>query len=95
MFLSQLKWLEAKLKYRASKLEHSEQCVNTLSLQLKQLMRQWMLKITAYADRLLDDLDDLDWLESIKEMHRNWIQKSEGAEVVKKQIRKLLFIPQN
>ncbi|PWA70675.1 leucine--tRNA ligase, chloroplastic/mitochondrial [Artemisia annua] len=70
-------------------------CVNTLSLQLKQLMRQWMLKITAYADRLLDDLDDLDWLESIKEMHRNWIRKSEGAEVVKKQIRKLLFIPQN
>ncbi|PWA75145.1 leucine--tRNA ligase [Artemisia annua] len=60
-----------------------------------QLMRQWMLKITAYADRLLDDLDDLDWLESIKEMHRNWIQKSEGAEVVKKQIWKLLFIPQN
>lgn len=58
-------------------------------------MRQWMLKITAYADRLLDDLDDLDWLESIKEMHRNWIRKSEGAEVVKKQIRKLLFIPQN
>ncbi|PWA35046.1 leucine--tRNA ligase, chloroplastic/mitochondrial [Artemisia annua] len=68
---------------------------STLSLQLKQLMRQWMLKITAYADRLLDDLDDLDWLKSIKEMHRNWIRKSEGAEVVKKQIRKLLFIPQN
>ncbi|PWA47213.1 leucine--tRNA ligase, chloroplastic/mitochondrial [Artemisia annua] len=44
-------------------------------------MRQWMLKITAYADRLLDDLDDLDWLESIKEMHRNWIRKSEGAEI--------------
>ncbi|PWA41350.1 leucine--tRNA ligase, chloroplastic/mitochondrial [Artemisia annua] len=60
-----------------------------------QLMRQWMLKITTYADRLLDDLDDLDWLESIKEMHRNWIRKSEGAEVVKKQIRKLLFIPKN
>ncbi|PWA48251.1 leucine--tRNA ligase [Artemisia annua] len=60
-----------------------------------QLMRQWMLKITAYADRLLDDLDDLDRLKSIKEMHRNWIRKSEGAEVVKKQIRKLLFIPQN
>ncbi|PWA37613.1 leucine--tRNA ligase, chloroplastic/mitochondrial [Artemisia annua] len=62
---------------------------------VQQLMRQWMLKITAYADRLLDDLDDLDWLESIKEMHRNWIRKSEGAEVVKKQIWKLLFIPQN
>lgn len=44
-------------------------------------MRQWMLKITAYADRLLQDLDDLDWPESIKEMQRNWIGKSEGAEV--------------
>jgi leucyl-tRNA synthetase len=44
-------------------------------------MRQWMLKITAYADRLLDDLDDLDWSESIKDMQRNWIGKSVGAEV--------------
>ncbi|MDI6402357.1 leucine--tRNA ligase [Balneolaceae bacterium ANBcel3] len=44
-------------------------------------MRQWMLKITAYAERLLQDLDDLDWPESIKEMQRNWIGKSEGANV--------------
>ncbi len=44
-------------------------------------MRQWMLKITAYADRLIDDLDDLDWSDSIKDMQRNWIGKSEGAEV--------------
>lgn len=44
-------------------------------------MRQWMLRITAYADRLLEDLDDLEWPESIKEMQRNWIGKSEGAEV--------------
>jgi leucyl-tRNA synthetase len=44
-------------------------------------MRQWMLKITAYAERLLADLDELDWSESIKEMQRNWIGKSEGAEV--------------
>lgn len=44
-------------------------------------MRQWMLKITAYADRLLEDLDELDWPESIKEMQRNWIGKSTGAEV--------------
>ena len=44
-------------------------------------MKQWMLRITAYADRLLEDLKDLDWPESIKEMQRNWIGKSEGAEV--------------
>ena len=44
-------------------------------------LRQWMLKITEYAERLLADLDGLDWSESIKEMQRNWIGKSEGAEV--------------
>ncbi|EZH68108.1 leucyl-tRNA synthetase [Bacillaceae bacterium JMAK1] len=44
-------------------------------------MKQWMLKITEYADRLLDDLDELDWPESIKDMQRNWIGKSAGAEV--------------
>ncbi|MDQ0046639.1 leucyl-tRNA synthetase [Paenibacillus polymyxa] len=44
-------------------------------------MRQWMLKITEYADRLLDDLEELDWSESIKDMQRNWIGKSNGAEV--------------
>lgn len=44
-------------------------------------MRQWMLKITEYAERLLSDLDELDWPESIKEMQRNWIGKSTGAMV--------------
>lgn len=44
-------------------------------------MRQWMLKITAYAERLLNDLDELDWPESIKDMQRNWIGKSTGAHV--------------
>lgn len=42
-------------------------------------MRQWVLKITAYAERLLEDLEELDWPESLKAMQRNWIGKSEGA----------------
>jgi len=44
-------------------------------------MRQWMLRITAYAERLLDDLDQLDWPEGIKLLQRNWIGRSEGAEI--------------
>ena len=43
-------------------------------------MRQWMLRITAYADRLIDDLDLLDWPESIKAQQRNWIGRSERAD---------------
>lgn len=44
-------------------------------------MRQWVLKITAYADRLIDDLDLVDWPESVKEMQRNWIGRSVGASI--------------
>lgn len=44
-------------------------------------MRQWVLRITAYADRLLDDLDTIDWPESLKDMQRNWIGRSHGAHV--------------
>ncbi len=47
----------------------------------KKPIRQWIIKITDYADRLLDDIDKLDWQESIKESQRNWIGKSEGAEI--------------
>lgn len=45
-------------------------------------MKQWMFRITEYAEQLLDGLEDLDWSEGIKEMQRNWIGKSEGAEVL-------------
>ncbi|MFI5390287.1 MAG: leucine--tRNA ligase [Bacteriovoracales bacterium] len=48
---------------------------------VKKKMKQWMLKITVYADRLLEDLNDLDWPENIKEMQRNWIGKSQGASI--------------
>ncbi len=46
---------------------------------IKKAMRQWVLRITAYADRLLEDLDLLDWPEHLKDMQRNWIGKSDGA----------------
>ncbi len=55
-----------------------ERC-GTLVKQKK--LRQWVLRITKYAERLLNDLDDLDWGEEIKEMQKNWIGKSEGAEI--------------
>jgi len=45
-------------------------------------MRQWKLRITAYADRLIEELEGLDWPESIKTLQRNWIGRSEGAEVI-------------
>jgi leucyl-tRNA synthetase len=47
----------------------------------KKPLRQWVLKITAYADRLINDLDGLDWPEGVKQAQRNWIGKSEGSEI--------------
>lgn len=55
-----------------------ERCGTKVS---KKKLRQWMLKITAYADRLLNDLDKLDWPEKVKKMQSDWIGKSYGAEV--------------
>ncbi|HLP77250.1 MAG TPA: leucine--tRNA ligase [Candidatus Paceibacterota bacterium] len=48
---------------------------------IRKPMRQWMLRITAYAEKLLTDLDTIDWSDSLKEMQRNWIGRSEGAHV--------------
>ena len=48
---------------------------------IRRPMRQWMLRITAFAEKLLTDLDTIDWSDSLKEMQRNWIGRSEGAEV--------------
>jgi leucyl-tRNA synthetase len=48
---------------------------------IRKPMRQWMLRITAYAEKLLSDLDTIEWSDSLKEMQRNWIGRSEGAEV--------------
>ena len=47
----------------------------------RKIMKQWLLRITAYADRLLEGLNELDWPESLKEMQRNWIGRSEGATI--------------
>lgn len=61
---------------------------------VKKNLRQWVLKITAYADRLLEDLDLCDWPESIKQLQRNWIGRSEGAEIifVEKNTQKPIFV---
>jgi leucyl-tRNA synthetase len=58
---------------------HCDRCGTKV---VRKRIRQWVLKITAYADRLLEDLDKLDWPEPIKLMQRNWIGKSEGATVI-------------
>ncbi len=64
----------------------NEEVINGLSERgshpvIRRPMKQWMLRITEYAERLLADLEELDWSEGIKEMQRNWIGKSTGAEV--------------
>ena len=55
-----------------------ERCKSTVT---KKMLRQWMLKITEYADRLLSDLDNLDWPDKVKKMQSDWIGKSYGAEL--------------
>ncbi len=64
----------------------NDEVVNGLSVRggypvERKLMRQWSLRITAYAQRLVDGLEEVDWTESLKEIQRNWIGRSEGASV--------------
>ena len=74
-------WCPAQNTVLANEEVKDGRYVETGDLVERRLMRQWMLRITAYADRLLDDLEDLDWPEGIKAMQRNWIGRSEGADV--------------
>ncbi|MFH1855532.1 MAG: leucine--tRNA ligase [bacterium] len=59
----------------------SGECVRCHTRAERKKLKQWVLKITEYADRLLDDIDELDWPEAIKEMQRNWIGRSEGSNI--------------
>lgn len=60
----------------------SGKCERCGTLVTKKNIKQWVLKITDYAEKLLDGLENLDWPEKIKEMQRNWIGKSEGADII-------------
>ena len=75
-------WCPAQNTVLANEEVKDGKYVETGDLVERRLMRQWMLRITTYADRLLDDLEGLDWPESVKAMQRNWIGRAEGAEVV-------------
>jgi leucyl-tRNA synthetase len=74
-------WCPAQNTVLANEEVNDGKYVETGDPVVRRMMRQWMLRITAYADRLLDDLEELDWPESVKAMQRNWIGRSEGVEV--------------
>jgi leucyl-tRNA synthetase len=74
-------WCPAQSTVLANEEVKDGKYVETGDPVVRRLMRQWMLRITSYADRLLDDLEELDWPESVKAMQRNWIGRSEGAEI--------------
>ena len=74
-------WCPAQNTVLANEEVRDGRYVETGDPVVRRLMRQWMLRITSYADRLLDDLEGLDWPESVKAMQRNWIGRSEGAKI--------------
>jgi leucyl-tRNA synthetase len=74
-------WCPAQNTVLADEEVNDGRYVETGDPVVRRRMRQWMLRITAYADRLLEGLDGLDWPESLKTMQRNWIGRSEGTEI--------------
>lgn len=74
-------WCETDKTVLANEQVEAGNCWRCGNPVVKKPLRQWFFKITDYADRLSDDLDNLDWSEAIKSMQRNWIGKSKGAEV--------------
>jgi len=77
-----INWCKSCKTGLANEEVHEGKCERCGHLVQRKNTRQWILKITEYAQALLDDLDHLDWTESIKAMQRNWIGRSEGANVV-------------
>ncbi|MBQ5781350.1 MAG: leucine--tRNA ligase, partial [Spirochaetaceae bacterium] len=76
-----INWCPSCLTGLANEEVKEGKCERCGTIAERRNIRQWILKITEYAERLLQDLDDLDWPESVKQMQRNWIGKSEGAKV--------------
>ncbi len=74
-------WCETDKTVLANEQVEAGKCWRCGNEVTKKSLNQWFFKITDYADRLVEDLDDLDWSESIKSMQRNWIGKSKGAEI--------------
>lgn len=74
-------WCETDKTVLANEQVEGGKCWRCGNAVVKKPLKQWFFKITDYADRLSDDLEDLDWSESIKSMQRNWIGKSVGAEI--------------
>lgn len=74
-------WCETDKTVLANEQVEAGKCWRCDNVVVKKPLKQWFFKITDYADRLADDLEKLDWSDSIKSMQRNWIGKSKGAEV--------------
>ncbi|WP_062429217.1 leucine--tRNA ligase, partial [Treponema endosymbiont of Eucomonympha sp.] len=76
-----INWCPSCLTGLANEEVKDGRCERCGSAVTRKTIRQWLLRITAYAERLLEDLDALDWPESVKVMQRNWIGRSEGGEI--------------